>query len=340
MVGLWGRSTTHHEAPALEEWARMLRGAVLILGLGLGLIVGRIVWFDAYWIFRESPPWLQATGGASRLLDRQTRRAKVLQGMSRRYRVALVGSSTVYHGLDPNDAGKNYRGQIFNAGISALLADELPLVAAIVAARADVERVVIGLDYYMFSRSDVPVRLSPSLQGRLGRWNTWLGSLLSEYALRDSSLWEVAGSEDPGSWTYQGFRITPKQPPDLTRLNDAVRRRTTTAYRPETLGGLKTALIRLAGRRVEIYIAPISEAQRRVLSDKGLLADFARWKADVGRVAAAAGVSAVDFTDLGAAFPFSPEEGSTEGWLDNLHFTPLIGRMIFERLGLGEAEVF
>jgi hypothetical protein len=321
-------------APAGPEPAAPWRGFLLTgaatLALALALVAGRVAWFDAYWLFRAEPPWIEATGGANRLLDRQTRRAKSLQAMTRDYDVALIGSSTVYHGLDPADA----EGRAFNLGISAVLADELPLVAAIVASRSGVRRALVGLDYYMFSRGDVPVRLNPALAGATGRWNALVGGLLGEYALTDSRLAEVAGGSDPGSWTRDGYRVTPPLPPDLTRANDATRRRTTVAYRPETLAFLDLALIRLAALRVDVYVAPVSPAQKRVLADKGLLEDFARWREDVARVAGARGVRLIDLADLGSRFPFDPERGSTDHWLDNLHFTPLVGRLVLEEAGL------
>jgi hypothetical protein len=186
----------------------------------------------------------------------------------------------------------------------------------------------------MFSRGDVPVRLNPALAGATGRWNALLGGLLGEYALTDSRLAEVAGRSDPGSWTRDGYRVTPPLSPDLTRANDATRRRTTVAYRPETLAFLDLALIRLAALRVDVYVAPVSPAQKRVLADKGLLEDFARWREDVARVAGARGVRLIDLADLGSRFPFDPERGSTDHWLDNLHFTPLIGRLVLEEAGL------
>jgi hypothetical protein len=78
----------------------------------------------------------------------------------------------------------------------------------------------------------------------------------------------------------------------------------------------------------------VSDAQRRALADRGLLEDFARWRADVARLAARHPVRLLDLADLAAGHPFNPDDGSTEHWLDNLHFTPLVGRMILERAGL------
>ena len=68
---------------------------------------------------------------------------------------------------NPADADPGPR--IYNAGISGILADELPVMASIVASRGGVRRVALGLDYYMFSRTDRSVRLDPALGTPLGR---------------------------------------------------------------------------------------------------------------------------------------------------------------------------
>ena len=258
----------------------------------------------------------------------------MLQALDRGYTIALVGSSTVYHGLDPRETDERVRGTTFNAGISALMGAELPTMASVVASRGDVQKVVIGLDYYMFSRRGGPTPISPSLSTALGRWNARLGSLVSLYALTDSSIDQVAGGDDPGSWTREGFRVTPGLPPALTRQNDAIRRRTTASYLPDLMANLDEALERLAGREVELYLSPVNDAQRRVMSDLGFDDDFARWRADAARIAAAHGVGFHDLADLGRGLPFDPATGSTEIWLDNLHYTPVLGRRVLEAVGL------
>jgi hypothetical protein len=316
---------------ALARRYLVLTGAML--ALLVAVVAGRVIWFDAYWIFRANPPWRAETGGNSRLLDRQTRRAKVLQALTRSYDLALIGSSTVYHGLDPDDVEAVAPGHVFNAGISALIATELPVIAAVVAARAPA-RATLGLDYYMFSRPSVPVHLDEALATPSGRLAALMGSILGRYALEDSRLAAVAGNEDPGAWTRAGFRQTPPLPAALTLENDATRRRTTAPFRPETLDGLALALDRLSGIDLAVYLSPVSDAQRRVLADLGLTDDFLRWREAVIRLGAAHGRPVLDLTGLGTPYPFDPAAGSTEAWLDNLHYTPVIGRQVLARLGL------
>jgi hypothetical protein len=323
-------------APA--SWWRPLAFAAATLVVVLALVAGRVVWFDAYWLFRQTPPWLADTGGSSRLLDRQTRRAKALQALTRSYSIALLGSSTVYHGLDPRDADPSVRDAIFNAGISGILAAELPVMASIVASRSGVERVVLGLDYYMFSRSGGSVQLDRSLATPLGRANALIGSVWSRYALFDSRIGAIADNSDPGTWTRAGFRAVPALSSEITVEHDAIRRRTSTTFRPETLEALDVVLGKLKPRRVDVYLAPVSGAQHRVMADLGLTDDFERWRQAVTQKLATLGVPVLDLVDLGASFPFDPARGSTDAWLDNLHFTPVIGRKVLTAVELRTAD--
>ena len=326
------------EALPRSRWAGVLAAAGATLIVCLGLIAARVIWFDAYWLFRDRPPWLAITEGANRLIDRQTRRAKILQAMTRDYTVALIGSSTIYHGLDPQDVDPEFRGRTFNAGISALIGEELPVVASVVASKRRVTRAVIGLDYFMFSRLDPSVSLNADLVTPTGRWTALIGSVVSRYALTDARINKVAGGEDPGAWTYDGFRVTPGNPPTLTQENDAIRRRTAAPYRPETLKAVDVALDALGGRQTVLYLSPVSEAQRAVLASRGLLQDFAQWREDAAALAKRRGVRFLDLVDVGAAFPFNPADGSNDHWLDNLHYTPAIGRLVLQEVGLRSAS--
>lgn len=304
----------------------------LVLVATCALIAGRVVWFDAYWVFRKTPPWLAVTQGGNKLLDRQMRRAKTLQAMTRNYDVVLFGSSTTYHGLDPADADPGPR--LYNAGISGILADELPVMASILASRSRLKRVALGLDYYMFSRTDRSVQLDRALATPLGRANALLGSLIGRYAVFDARPAEVEAATDPGRWTYDGFRFTPKLTAEETMVNDAVRRRTTVRLQPSTYASLDRTLEVLRGGEVDLYLAPVSRAQRQVLADLGHTDDFARWRTDMAALAARHGIRFHDLTALGADDAFDPKSGSTDLWLDNLHYTPLIGRQVLEALGL------
>src|SRR4051794_15441919 len=115
-------------------------GKALVVSCALSLAVGVAVTaaVDPYWVFRRDPPWLAWTGGVNRFLDLDMRRAKPLQLFVRSAETVLVGSSTVYRGIDPSDL---VDGVGYNLGLSSLMADELPAIAELLVAR-EVRRVV------------------------------------------------------------------------------------------------------------------------------------------------------------------------------------------------------
>jgi hypothetical protein len=60
----------------------------------------------------------------------------------------------------------------------------------------------------------------------------------------------------------------------------------------------------------------------------------------VAEVAARHGVEFADVVDLGSAFPFDPAGGSTDQWLDNLHYTPALGRRVLQEVRLRSPTPF
>jgi hypothetical protein len=245
----------------------------------------------------------------------------------------LVGSSVVYRGLDPSDMRPAATPGIYNLGISALMAAELPIIADLVARASGVDRVVIGLDYFMFSGFRAPPPLRRDLATPQGRALALAGTALSTRALEHLEAKALARAE-PGAWQYSGFKTTPDFPPDLTRRIDAAQDHAAMDYRPRHLADLALALDRLTGHEVIVFLSPVSGAQIKGLRAAGRGPEFDRWRADVAALAAARGLR---FADLALDHPFDdfdPQQGSSLYWIDNLHFKPRVGRWVLEKLGL------
>src|SRR3954451_11669127 len=160
---------------ARRAWNHFGRALVASLALSLAAGVAATAAGDPYWVFRRHPPWLAWTGGVNRLLDVDMRRGKALQLFMRPAKTVLIGSSTVYRGIDPSDL---VDGAGYNLGLSSLMADELPAIADLLVARK-VRRVVIGLDYFMFTNFPGPPRLKTGLDHRLARAEAWIKAALS-----------------------------------------------------------------------------------------------------------------------------------------------------------------
>jgi hypothetical protein len=311
-------------------FARLFLGVALAL---LATLVALTVWRDPYWVFRDSPPWLRQTGGANNLIDLEMRRVKAHQLMSRPRGTVLLGSSTVYHGLDPRDLRPARTPGIYNLGIAAVMAAELPTIADLVVAAGGVERIVIGLDYFSFSGFPPPPPLEPELVTPVGRAISLTGAAISTRSLErlDSAS---LGRTTLGQWQYSGFKVTPDFTPELTRYMDKAQQHAAMVYRPDMVAHLARALDKLKGREVVLYLSPVSGAQMKGTLAAGHGTGFDRWRADVAALAAQRGLR---FEDLALDHPFDdfdPERGSSRYWIDNLHFKPQVGRWVLERFGL------
>ena len=285
-------------------------------------------WRDPYWVLRDDPPWTRGGEGASRLLDVAMRRAKPLQMARIRPHSVLLGSSVVYRGLDTRDLG----GGVYNAGLSSLMASELPVMAGLIADLGSVRRVAVGLDYFMFSALPPPPPVRPALATANGRREALLATLLSREALEATMLSRVRGME-PGLWRREGFKTTPDFDAMLTRRVHAAQEVAAMAYRTAGLARLSEALGRLARQEVVIYLSPMSAVQRDLLRVAGRQAELARWRADVALLAGRHGVALHDLLDTHPFEDFDPERGSSRYWIDNMHFKPEVGRWVLARLG-------
>lgn len=271
--------------------------------------------------------------GASRLLDVEMRLVKPLQLARIRPGTVLIGSSVVYRGLDPHDLSRQAPQPAYNAGISSLMAAELPTMAALIVDVGSVRRVVLGLDYFMFTRMPPPPPLRPALATRSGRLEAFAGAVLNPDAIERLARRGQARTE-PGEWRGDGFKITPDFDAALTQRVATAQDIAAMAYRPERLRDLDTALTQLSGLELSLYLSPMCAAQRHLIAQGGRAEELARWRAEVAALAAAKGLTLHDLVDAHPFEDFDPAHGSSRFWIDNLHFKPELGRWILARLGL------
>lgn len=319
-------------APAATGFA--LAFVVTVASLLL-LTAALTIWRDPFWVLREAPPWTKAGLGESRLLDTRMRQVKPLQLARIRPVTLLIGSSVVYRGLDPAALAENMPRPAYNAGLSSLMADELPAVAALARDLGSVRRVVLGLDYYMFTRFPPPPALSPALAAAGGRLQALLGLTFNSEA--PEHLLGRRSRTEPGLWRADGFKTTPDFDAALTRKVAAAQDIAAMAYEPGRLVALAEALRLLEGVELSLYLSPVSRPQLALLEAGGRLPEFERWRADVARLAAGRGVPLLDLATGHPFDDFDPEKGSSRFWIDNVHFKPEVGRWMLMRLGLASA---
>lgn len=317
--------------PRAAGFAAVFAGTVVI---ALALVTGLTLWRDPFWVFRDAPPWTRDGLGASQLIDLEMRRVKPLQIARLRPGTVLVGSSVVYRGLDPSDLNAATPRPVYNAGLSSLMAAELPVMAALLRDVGSVRRVVIGLDYFMFTELPPPPALPADLASAAGRRGALLSAVLNSGALSNLTGRSSRRAE-PGAWRGDGFKTTPDFDAALTRKVAASQNVGAMGYRPERLADLELAIKRLAAMDVVLYLSPMSGAQRGLLEQAGRGAELARWRADVVVLAGAHGLELQDFLSDHPFDDFDPARGSSHHWIDNMHFKPEVGRWVLARLKLG-----
>lgn len=333
--------TTATTMSVVNQPARGRGFAATFVGIVAGallLTAAATLWRDPFWAFRAAPPWTRDGAGASRLLDTQMRRVKPLQIANLRPGTLLVGSSVVYRGLDPRDLAPGLPQPAYNAGIASLMADELPILAALARDVGSVGRVVIGLDYFTFTRFPPPPPLRPEVASGLGRAEMLLKLMFNSQAPENL---RGAGQRrtEPGLWRGDGFKTTPDFDAELTRKVASGQEIAAMAYEPERLAAFDDALARLRGLDIALYLSPMSGAQLGLLAQGGRRPEFERWRADVAAVAARHGLTLHDLATGHPFDDFDPDKGSSRFWIDNVHFKPEVGRWVLARLGLASAPV-
>lgn len=321
--------------PAAAGFAAAFLTTVAVLLLATALLT---LWRDPFWVLRDAPPWTKAGLGRNRLLDTRMRQVKPLQIARIRPATLLLGSSVVYRGLDPLSLAGKAPGPVYNAGLSSLMASELPAVAALARASGQVRQVVLGLDYYMFTRLPPPPALDPALATAAGRFAALLELTFNSDA-PSLLLPRRRVPIEPGFWRGDGFKTTPDFDATLTRKVAAAQEIAALAYEPEHLAALAEAFRLLRDARLSAYLSPVSRPQLALLEAGGRLPEFRRWRGDVAALAAGHGVRLLDLATEHPFDDFDPDKGSSRFWIDNVHFKPEVGRWVLARLGLGSGAI-
>lgn len=324
------RSAASAPSPTGNGFAASFAATVMLV---VGLLAVLTLWRDPYWVFRDSPPWTRDGAGASRLLDVEMRLIKPLQIARLKPQTLLIGSSVVYRGLDPRDAS-GVGGQVYNAGVSALMARELPTLAALAVDVGSVRQAVIELDYFMFTAWPPPPPIDRKLATASGRREALVSIVLNPKAI-DNLRGRQSRRTEPGLWHGDGYKATPDFDAELVGRITREQNIAAMVYRPGDLAHLERALDLLRTRKVTIVLSPMSAAQRQLVMDGGRGAELAAWRRDVAALAAARGLP---FHDLVSGHPFEdfdPAKASSRYWLDTLHFKPEVGRWLLGRIGLG-----
>ncbi len=304
--------------------------ACLFVAIGLAACFNRYA--DPYWIWRETPPWQYSPG-----MELRMRFAKLLQVVERRPGLILVGSSTVYRGLDPALLAPDYRA--YNLGISSLRIREAEAYIAHALRQAPVRVVVLGLDFFMF---DSIRTVEEGFDPRLGKGDYLVRSRLAAVAGRDAldDAYSVVRHprEDPdGSWQRNGFKRTfPRSAAAITEALQPQREfYEAINVAPDGLEPLAriARACRERGVVLKLYITPTHQKFLEVLHAAGKADEFKSWRESVASLARAHGVELWDFSGA-SRFAASPLDGSNPHFMDTTHFSPVLGAELMHEMRL------
>mgnify|MGYP001090676857 CR=1 FL=1 len=294
----------------------------------------------ATFVLQRDPYWVSTGEEIDRVrpaLDTRTRFSKAVQLVVRAPRRVLVGSSTVYRGLDPAMIDDDV--PTYNLGISSLRILEARHFVRHAIRFAPVEEVVIGLDFFMF---DANRRFEPGFEPGLGGLDAGIdigfASVWSWHALLDAWRTSDMGVPTDGVWRHNGHKYTfPRSAESNAALLESAKREYA-AMDPALGPGLADleGLIALCAERevrLRIFLTPVHASYRAAIAAAGREEDFSRWKASVLALATRNGLV---IADMALANPTvdSPLAATTRYYIDPSHYSPLVGAAILESLGL------
>lgn len=286
----------------------------------LVIISGFNVYVDPYWLFRRSPVWESSPG-----LDTKQRFYKPLQMAIRNPDVIFIGSSRVYRGIQPNT--HFFQGDLYNAGISSLNIEEIYSILKSVTGQKT-KKVVIGLDYWMFSSSAVPLQ---SLEKYGSTFDNLATALLSLDAYKDSRE-ALKASKSNDYWMYNGFHHTSDK--SETQVEDMyqsyIKSLDEKKISTEKLKTLENIVDLLKRRNVQVilYLSPLHPRTFCAYDSQ----KFESLVLELKKLAKASDVELLDFSHdyLESALPLN--NSSNEDWLDYSHFSPKIGDEIQRKI--------
>lgn len=310
---------------------------LLVVSCLLG-VTAFTVYADPYWLWRESPMWVN---GQNPVLSQKMRFAKGLQVVRRQPEVVFVGSSRVQVGINPADlVGVD----AYNLGIESLRAYEMRAYVEHLLNWTDTEHIVIGLDFLAFLDRDPPYM--EGFDHDVGSYKFLLSgfgtALLSRSAVEDGvSVWERSLLPG-GEWSRSGYMHIAYRSRQFAQGLAAYMRDNTYAppFSETTLAYLQDIIILAEqhGVTLTLFVTPIHDEQFQVIADANQLAAYRTWLEQVIALADTYDVQLWDFTQNNPYQASDLSQGSNPYYLDASHYSPLVGKMMLQRLGFTVSE--
>ncbi len=305
---------------------------VLVVSCLLG-VAAFTAYADPYWLWRESPMWIN---GQNPVLSRKMRFSKGLQVVRRQPEVVFVGSSRVQVGIDPSDLANV---NAYNLGIESLRVYEMRAYVEHLLNWTETEHIVIGLDFLAFLDRDPPYM--EGFDHDLGSYKfllTGVGTaLLSRSALEDSvTVWERSLLPG-GEWSRLGYmHIAYRSRQFAEGLAAYMRSNTYNApFSGSTLTYLEDiiTLTEQHGVALTLFITPVHKEQFEVIADAEKLEHYTRWREGVIALAREHRVTLWDFTQENPYMTSDLSQGSNTYYLDASHYSHVLGQAMLGNMG-------
>ncbi|RST56103.1 hypothetical protein [Variovorax sp. MHTC-1] len=313
----------------------MLQRAAMRWALGVAAVAFAastiwIIWSDPYNLFR----WRGADPYNS-VLDSKMRFVKTLRAYFLESDGVLLGSSTVYRGLDPSACAL----PCYNFGISGMRITEMEGYARLISAKVRPRKAVLALDFFMF---DALRQSEPGYEAHADQMLVQ-GELLARALGSGSAAWDAAMAwrsrqrpSTDGRWDHAGYKFTYlRTAKDIEWILDSTRREyRAMRYDSALFMKLQQAImsLRAGGTQVVVVLSPVNPAFASILGEVGKRSEFDAYRREAMRVATSAGAQFHDFTDFVVVSDLSG--GSDSSFIDVTHYQPAVGRQLLARMGL------
>ncbi len=319
-----------------RAWVRFLLIAACPTVVMLAIVSAALIYIDPYWVWRASPPWLIEGRTANDNLDNKMRFVKAIAAAQQNAELVWVGSSRVYRGVNVGCLAE----RAYNLGVAGMMLDEAQTYIRLTSQRVRPRAIVVGLDYFMFGSLDRPDPIDPAASSVGWQLQARLQSLVSRDAISDAWKLPTRSATTDGRWLPNGFKETvPRSGGYTTSVQNGLKLgRIRTDPRLMSLLPAIFDEAKRSGVNFKFYIGPESDAYLALIKRDGDWQDFQAWRAYVAETAKQKGV---EFVDLAEDHPFAHFDwsaGSSDTWIDSMHFAPPVGLYVAKALGLAPAS--
>lgn len=301
-------------------------GALVFSGISF------VLYMDPYALYRANP--IELANSAS---DLRMRFVKGAQVVFRHTNLILLGSSTVYRGLDPSML---VGVRAYNAGVSSLRMREVVHYVNHIQMVTSADRIILGLEFFMF---DGAVQTESGFDPRLGTLEGALmhsiGAIFSRQAILDA--WRQLRTHDrdkDGVWFPNGFKQTNPRSQDqnssqLERAKSFYQK--VNALLDEPYEDLRIVIrsCQARGIRMQLFFTPSHRSYVNVIEQAGRGEQYRLWRRRVTEIVGEEGGELYDMAIENPAIDVLLA-GSNLHYIDPSHYSTAQGAAILAALGL------